>query len=582
MAIFEEKFNEFAKFYNSDKRSVFVSESYLQEEKWYKELLVDVIAKILSKENIQKGTFHDLLHQLIAVKNFEWEPLLSSDKVEQYKSKKYSDGKALSLSPTLSFYNMLSGAYQTWDMFDDILLKHTTPEELKDDFLSLLYGENKDIADRINTFQKSINSKYEKINDEIQLRTDRSPRIPLNLIGLFLACVYPDKFYFYKATIYRDTSRLLGMHLGLKGDAGTKYKNVIAFADELKKKLVDYSGYNIDNIDTQSFCYVISKIYKDISTTTHSNNLESALKSQKSLNIKIGQLYSKDNIESAFETNFGARIKGITLRKWSNGTPYIILFSRAEGGDYTDEITGNSFYYEGEGTDGDQTLTVANNTLTQSRETNRLIYGFRQESAGDNWKYIGLLELEDYEYIERGGRMVYEFRLQIKGIENPSSLAKSLGEVEQLSKTDEPKLTSEDNSAVSMVVRKSRGEAFRRKIKVLYENSCAVCSRRRFTKAKYPEVESAHIYPVEKNGSDDLRNGLALCRLHHWAFDGGLFSIDENLKIIISPEIIDDEEYEEIWKYQDRELNIPFKDQCPDFVPHQLFVQEHRKIHGFN
>jgi hypothetical protein len=34
---------------------------------------------------------------------------------------------------------------------------------------------------------------------------------------------------------------------------------------------------------------------------------------------------------------------------------------------------------------------------------------------------------------------------------------------------------------------------------------------------------------------DDPRNGIALCRFHHWGFDNGLFSVSDNYAILISP-----------------------------------------------
>ncbi len=39
-------------------------------------------------------------------------------------------------------------------------------------------------------------------------------------------------------------------------------------------------------------------------------------------------------------------------------------------------------------------------------------------------------------------------------------------------------------------------------------------------------LEAAHVVPKEANGSDDPRNGLALCVLHHRMFDAALFGIE--------------------------------------------------------
>ena len=68
-----------------------------------------------------------------------------------------------------------------------------------------------------------------------------------------------------------------------------------------------------------------------------------------------------------------------------------------------------------------------------------------------------------------------------------------------------------------------------------YNFRCAVCGLKIFSPSKYQwEVEAAHIVPYCYNGKDDLWNGLALCSLHHWAFDSGWFSLLDDYKIIVS------------------------------------------------
>ncbi|MBS1616280.1 MAG: HNH endonuclease [Bacteroidetes bacterium] len=47
-------------------------------------------------------------------------------------------------------------------------------------------------------------------------------------------------------------------------------------------------------------------------------------------------------------------------------------------------------------------------------------------------------------------------------------------------------------------------------------------------------MQAAHIVPHNVNGKDDLMNGIALCRLHHWAFDVGWFGIEDNFSITLS------------------------------------------------
>lgn len=81
-----------------------------------------------------------------------------------------------------------------------------------------------------------------------------------------------------------------------------------------------------------------------------------------------------------------------------------------------------------------------------------------------------------------------------------------------------------------------RSRVFRQVVIESYDYRCCVCG----LKIPSPdslrwEVEAAHIVPHSVNGKDDIWNGLALCSLHHWAFDVGWFSVSNELKILISP-----------------------------------------------
>jgi hypothetical protein len=87
---------------------------------------------------------------------------------------------------------------------------------------------------------------------------------------------------------------------------------------------------------------------------------------------------------------------------------------------------------------------------------------------------------------------------------------------------------------------KLRNRAFKQAIKEAYDFKCAVCGMKIYSPNTLQwEVEAVHIVPHSKNGKDDLLNGLALCRLHHWAFDVGWFALEDNFDIIASRKIKD-------------------------------------------
>jgi len=80
-------------------------------------------------------------------------------------------------------------------------------------------------------------------------------------------------------------------------------------------------------------------------------------------------------------------------------------------------------------------------------------------------------------------------------------------------------------------VRIARSVVFRETVKRLYSNSCSVCGTSLTVPDGPSDFEAAHIVPRSVNGADDARNGLGLCRRHHWAFDKGLFGVDKYRKI---------------------------------------------------
>ncbi len=79
-----------------------------------------------------------------------------------------------------------------------------------------------------------------------------------------------------------------------------------------------------------------------------------------------------------------------------------------------------------------------------------------------------------------------------------------------------------------------RKPGFRRAIMKIYDYTCAACRLQILTLNGETVTEAAHIVPFNETNNDDVRNGISLCKLHHWAFDRYLFSIDESYNIVVS------------------------------------------------
>ncbi|MDE0316692.1 MAG: HNH endonuclease [Candidatus Poribacteria bacterium] len=82
--------------------------------------------------------------------------------------------------------------------------------------------------------------------------------------------------------------------------------------------------------------------------------------------------------------------------------------------------------------------------------------------------------------------------------------------------------------------KKIREHGFRRTIMRIYDYTCAVCKLQILTLNGESVTEAAHIIPFNRSNNDDVRNGISLCKLHHWAFDKYLISVDESYNVIVS------------------------------------------------
>ncbi len=77
---------------------------------------------------------------------------------------------------------------------------------------------------------------------------------------------------------------------------------------------------------------------------------------------------------------------------------------------------------------------------------------------------------------------------------------------------------------------------FRAMVLRAYANHCAVCA------LKYPRLlDAAHIIgDREEHGIAAVRNGLALCKVHHAAYDANILGISPDYRVAIREDILDD------------------------------------------
>jgi putative restriction endonuclease len=94
---------------------------------------------------------------------------------------------------------------------------------------------------------------------------------------------------------------------------------------------------------------------------------------------------------------------------------------------------------------------------------------------------------------------------------------------------DMNKVTLPRRTAIASVRRALRDNSFKERVLTAYSHKCSACS------LQMDLVEAAHIIPVSvQDSTDETCNGLALCALHHRAYDRALITIDDHYHVLIS------------------------------------------------
>lgn len=126
--------------------------------------------------------------------------------------------------------------------------------------------------------------------------------------------------------------------------------------------------------------------------------------------------------------------------------------------------------------------------------------------------------------------------------------------------------------------RRARDPKFRHEVLRAYGRHCAVCGFDIRLVDDLLGLEAAHIKWHAAGGPDDVRNGLALCGLHHKALDRGAIGMEptgSGFQVLISAEVNGrSEAMRWLLDYAGRALRQP---QSTEWAPDPAFVDWHRK-----
>jgi putative restriction endonuclease len=74
---------------------------------------------------------------------------------------------------------------------------------------------------------------------------------------------------------------------------------------------------------------------------------------------------------------------------------------------------------------------------------------------------------------------------------------------------------------------------FRQRVLVAYQNRCSIC-RLRHTRL----LDAAHVLADAEGGQPVVTNGIAMCKIHHAAYDADIFGIDPTYKVGVRPDVM--------------------------------------------
>jgi len=134
--------------------------------------------------------------------------------------------------------------------------------------------------------------------------------------------------------------------------------------------------------------------------------------------------------------------------------------------------------------------------------------------------------------------------------------------------------TVQEERAIYHVNRLKRDAAFRDVILSNYGYSCAITGLR-FRHGTHIEAEAAHIIGKNARGPDDPRNGLALSRTAHWAFDHGIFTLSDDYEVRIHDHARDgDQRLTSIFEAEGKQILLPNE---AFYRPHPSALAWHRE-----
>lgn len=134
--------------------------------------------------------------------------------------------------------------------------------------------------------------------------------------------------------------------------------------------------------------------------------------------------------------------------------------------------------------------------------------------------------------------------------------------------------------SVQSAVQTGREARFRLTVVPAYDYTCALTRYRFITVDAGALVDAAHIHPFADSRNNSPSNGLALSKNAHWMFDRGLWSLDDDFRVMIKADRFQEAGPEALClaRYEGQQILVPNGDELRPSLTHLAW---HRNRHNF-
>ncbi|HCA5736764.1 TPA: HNH endonuclease [Citrobacter freundii] len=122
---------------------------------------------------------------------------------------------------------------------------------------------------------------------------------------------------------------------------------------------------------------------------------------------------------------------------------------------------------------------------------------------------------------------------------------------------------------------RQRDPKFRQMVLRAYNYQCSICGFNMRHDNAPIALEAAHIRWKQHHGPCEVPNGLALCAIHHKAFDRGSIGLNENMRVMVSGAVNGGGVVQRLfWDFAGKAIALP---PVKENYPGEQFLEWHRK-----